>query len=82
MAKSKPTDIEVAGAEVVETAAGAAVAETSSVAEAVTVAKQFKFDVLAGIHYVGEVPYGPGTVVESDDDLVVIYGIGKFRRVE
>jgi len=70
VAKSKVT----AGEVEVDGAATAAVSEP--------VAKAFRFEVLAGVHYVGDVPYGKDSVVASDDDLVAISGNTKFRRLE
>lgn len=68
MAKSKVDEVQVDGAETVEVQ--------------VPVVKAFRFEVLAGTHYVGEVPAVQGEVIESDDDLVAIHGSNKFRRVE
>jgi len=44
--------------------------------------KAFKFKVLGGKHYVGEAVYKPGDIVESDDDLVALYGRPKFELVQ
>ena len=70
MAKSKVTEDEVA----------VDGAETVAVSE--PIAKAFRFEVLAGVHYVGDVAYGKDSVVASDDDLVAIHGNTKFRRLE
>ena len=40
-----------------------------------------KFELVGGSHWVGDVVYRTGDVVESDDDLVTIYK-NKFKRVE
>jgi hypothetical protein len=50
-------------------------------APAVVESKKAKFVVAGGFHCVGETKFGPGDIVESDDDLVAIYA-NKFKRVE
>jgi hypothetical protein len=40
-----------------------------------------KFSLLAGSHVVGATVYNKGDVVVSDDNLVAIFGTGKFASV-
>ena len=44
-------------------------------------AKLFKFKLLGGSHWVGDVAYNKGDIIESDDDLVAIFK-NKFEKVE
>ena len=44
--------------------------------------KKARFEIVQGGHMVGDVPHNAGEVIESDDDLVAIYGSNKFRKVE
>jgi hypothetical protein len=86
VAKSKVTDVEIAGVENVEVVPTETVIQTEAgplKAEVVDQKpKAFRFELLAGTHYSGDVPFKQGDTVESDDDLSAIYGSTKFRRLE
>ena len=49
--------------------------------EVVVAPKAFKFKLLGGSHWVGDVAYNKGDIIESDDDLVAIFK-NKFEKVE
>jgi hypothetical protein len=48
--------------------------------EVVEKAPKRKFELLGGLHHVGDKTFKAPAVVESDDDLVKIYGPEKFRE--
>jgi len=58
-------------------------AQTPSEAAKPSKAFKFKFKLLAGKHYVGmETVYKPGDIIETDENLVEVYGRPKFELVE
>jgi len=56
-------------------------APTTETVQPDVVSTKMKFRQLGGYHMQGDVKFGPGDVVESDDDLVQIHGATKFERV-
>lgn len=68
--------------EVPATVADAPVVEqTDESVQLPPVSSKMKFRQLGGYHFQGEVRFGPGDIVESDDDLAEIHGSSKFERV-
>lgn len=58
-----------------------AVEQTDESVQLPLVSSKMKFRQLGGYHFQGEVRFGPGDIVESDDDLAEIHGSSKFERV-
>lgn len=74
MAKSKETD------ETVTSDAESVLAPAASAPEVKSTKRKFKL--LGGKHHVGSKVYQVGDYIESDDDLVAIYGRPKFELVQ
>ena len=55
---------------------------TSTEAPVVEATKAFKFKLLGGKHYVGEIVYKTGDIVSCDDNLAEIHGKTKFELVQ
>lgn len=55
--------------------------QTQETVQLAPVSTKMKFRQLGGYHFQGDVKFGPGDIVESDDDLAEIHGSSKFERV-
>jgi hypothetical protein len=69
--------VEVPGSQVIPTS----LLPTDETVQPDPVSTKMKFRQLGGYHIQGDVKYGPGDIVESDDDLSAIHGSSKFERV-
>jgi hypothetical protein len=66
---------------IVEVPGSESTASTDETVQADSVSTKMKFRQLGGYHFQGDVKFGPGDIVESDDDLSAIHGLSKFERV-